>query len=520
MEETKYVNVAQEEREGTEGLGGTTTDEAITTDEDGQSTEDSPLMTDSTPSTPALEAFATPPESRMPSRPATACSNTKEQPGEARRIARRQSRAESNKSGRSGSTPRQERTGSNEKQERLSQSDEDVFPEGGTRAWLVAAGTAAILFCSLGYTNSFGVFQAYYMRNQLSDHTPDDISWIGSIQAFLVFASGAIGGPVFDRYGAWVIRPAAGLYIFSIMMTSLCHEYWQFMLAQGVLSGIANGLIMFPAMAATPQYFCKRRGAAMGLAIAGSSVGAVIFPIVLSELLDRLGFGWAVRICAFIMIPLLIFSAFAVKARLPPRKTRFFLWTAFRDPLYVFLILGVMFMFIGMFIPMFYLPTFGIAHGMDQNLAGYLVAIINGASVPGRIIPGILGDKLGRINILFFAGLLTGIMIFCWTQATTNAGIIVFAACYGLTSGAIISGGSVVFTLCPKSPKEIGTYMGMGISIASVAVLIGPPVSGALLNEYHGFTQISVFGGSVCMAGVVFTMIAKYFSKEGLLGLV
>lgn len=84
------------------------------------------------------------------------------------------------------------------------QPPEHDFPEGGLRAWLVAAGTAGILFCTLGYSNSFGVFQAYYIHNQLRDHSPDDISWIGSIQIFLVFALGVIGGPIFDRYGAWV----------------------------------------------------------------------------------------------------------------------------------------------------------------------------------------------------------------------------------------------------------------------------------------------------------------------------
>lgn len=30
------------------------------------------------------------------------------------------------------------------------------FPEGGARAWGVAAGAAGVLFCTLGYVNSFG----------------------------------------------------------------------------------------------------------------------------------------------------------------------------------------------------------------------------------------------------------------------------------------------------------------------------------------------------------------------------
>jgi hypothetical protein len=83
---------------------------------------------------------------------------------------------------------------------------DDDYPDGGLKAWLVAAGAAGIFFCTMGYANSFGVFQAYYMYHQLPEHSADEISWIGSIQTFCMLAMGAVGGPLFDRYGAWV-RP-------------------------------------------------------------------------------------------------------------------------------------------------------------------------------------------------------------------------------------------------------------------------------------------------------------------------
>jgi hypothetical protein len=81
---------------------------------------------------------------------------------------------------------------------------DDDYPDGGLRAWLVAAGAAGIFFCTMGYANTFGVFQAYYMYHQLPEHSADEISWIGSIQTFFMLAMGAVGGPLFDRYGAWV----------------------------------------------------------------------------------------------------------------------------------------------------------------------------------------------------------------------------------------------------------------------------------------------------------------------------
>ncbi len=85
-------------------------------------------------------------------------------------------------------------------------SKSNEFPDGGLRAWLVAVGAATAFFCTLGFTNSFGVFQAYYEFHQMPNEPADNIAWIGGIQAFLIFAVGAFAGPLFDRYGAWVSR--------------------------------------------------------------------------------------------------------------------------------------------------------------------------------------------------------------------------------------------------------------------------------------------------------------------------
>lgn len=292
------------------------------------------------------------------------------------------------------------------------------------------------------------------------------------------------------------------------------------MLAQGILTGVANGLLMFPAMSAVPQWFDKKRGAAMGIAIAGSSLGAVIFPIVLSNLLTKtdLGFGWSVRITAFVMVPVLAFSAVTIRARLPPRKTKFFLWSSFKSQLYVMLIASMFFGMIGMFVPLFLLPSYAITNGMSESLASYMVAIINGASIFGRIIPGVLGDKFGRINTLIAASLATSLVIFCWLEADTNAGIIGIAAAFGFSSGAIVSGGSVAITLCTDDPKNIGTYMGVGMAIASFSALLGPPVSGAMLDKYAGFDEVIYFAGAMTMFGALLAVVAKSKSPVGLFG--
>jgi multisubunit Na+/H+ antiporter MnhB subunit len=80
----------------------------------------------------------------------------------------------------------------------------EAAPDGGLQAWLVVTGAAFVFFCGLGYNNSFGVFQEYFISHQLQHKSPDDISWIGSLSSFLQLGAGLVGGPLFDRYGAMV----------------------------------------------------------------------------------------------------------------------------------------------------------------------------------------------------------------------------------------------------------------------------------------------------------------------------
>ncbi|EAW11604.1 MCT family MFS transporter [Aspergillus clavatus NRRL 1] len=396
---------------------------------------------------------------------------------------------------------------------------EDEFPDGGWRAWGVAIGNAGVMFCTLGHVNTWGVYQAYYEVNQLQGHSPSAIAWIGSLQSFSIFAAALAGGPLFDRYGAKVIVPAAVVYLFSVFMTSLCKEYWQFMLAQGVLGGMANGFTMSPSMAATPQYFKRKRGAAMGVAVAGSSLGGVILPIALNRFLTTttLGFGWSVRILGFIMLGVLVPSCLLIRARLPPRKSQFLLHSAFKELPYALLVACMFFLFLGMFPLLFLTPSFAIAQGMSTTLAFYTQSILNAASFPGRIVPAILSDRLGRQNVLAAAGLSSGILALCWQRVEGNAGIIVFAVMYGFCSGAIISGGSVSLASCPSDPKNIGTYMGMGMGVSSIAALIGPPISGALVDRYHGFAQVADFCGVVSLFGGVLALMVKVVSGHSLL---
>lgn len=280
------------------------------------------------------------------------------------------------------------------------------------------------------------------------------------------------------------------------------------------------GFLQLPAIAAVSQYFDKKRAAALAVVISGSSIGGIVIPIVLSKMLNgsSLGFGWSVRVIGFLVIPFLAFAVVAIKPRLPPRKTKFWIPLAYRDRTFILLIVSLFFMFIGMFAPLFFIPTYAVTRGMSPTLAGYMCAILNAASTFGRIIPGVLADKYGRLNVFAAGGLVSGVIIFCMNSAKSDAAVIVYSVAFGFSSGAIISGASAAFTLCCKDPRDLGTYMGMGLSLSALGGLIGPPVNGAIINNYGGFFQASMFSGAVCLFGGLIALLTKLTTPQGLLG--
>lgn len=196
------------------------------------------------------------------------------------------------------------------------------YPEGGFTAWLVVVGSFAMQACTFGMMSSVGVFQSHWQTHQLASYSPSSIGWISSVFVFLNFALGVQVGPLFDRYGPRFIMGIGSLfYALSIFLLGSCEKYYQFMLCFGLLGGFGSALVSTPSLAALAHWFRKRRGTANGLAMVGSSLGGVIFPIALQPALVRLGWAWTLRALGLIFLFFLALGNICIKSRLP-RKTQ------------------------------------------------------------------------------------------------------------------------------------------------------------------------------------------------------
>ncbi|KZL81375.1 mfs monocarboxylate [Colletotrichum incanum] len=389
-------------------------------------------------------------------------------------------------------------------------------PESSPLAWLCVAGSFMFLYPSYGFMQSVGTVQSYLQLNQLSAYSSRDLGWISGIFTSLGLLLGIQAGPLMDAYGTKLLAPiSVVLYVPVFFVMGECTEYWHFILCLGVLGGIGGALTSTVAVAVIGKLFNRRKGLAMGVALSGSSFGGVTISMMLRSILPRLGWQWSMRIMGFLVLGIMILGAicFLPYPRLsapvsgaPVGKTGAMLdFSAFQSPPFGFMTMGLFLLEFVLFGITGLLPTFAITVGFGSDVGFSLVAILNGTSCFGRIMTGVIGDKLGHLNILLamisITIVFTGVVFVPFGTKHIGA-LYAFAALWGYGSGSFLSSTPVCLGKTCE-PKDYGRYLGTMNFFVSFSLLVTVPIGGQMLESMggtalSGFYLAVIFLGGVC----------------------
>ena len=256
-------------------------------------------------------------------------------------------------------------------------------PDGGLEAWLVTAGCWCAFFVTFGWLNCIGVFQDYYQQDLLKNYSSSTVAWISSTQTCMMFAGGLLFGKLFDSYGPrYELLVGSFLHVFGLMMTSISTQYYQIFLAQALCSAAGASCVYYACAGSISTWFSKKRSTAFGIAASGSSLGGVLFPIMVFRLIPEVGFPWAMRIVAFLILGLLIVTNVTVKSMLSHTPKPFAI-TEYLSPLketpFALLVASMTIFSFGLFLPFNYLIIQAQANGMSVRLSEYMLPILNAA---------------------------------------------------------------------------------------------------------------------------------------------
>lgn len=377
-------------------------------------------------------------------------------------------------------------------------------PDGGAIAWIQVGAASVLFFNTWGLINAFGAFQSYYHATLLANEASNaSIAWIGTLTSFLLCASPLAWGPVFDRVKSdsmlrAVVTTATAVVVTGLVATSICTDYWQLVLAQGLCCGIGGGMLFLTAVAVLPEWFTRRRPFAIGLAGAGGSVGGILYPLIFEGVQIRLGFGWSVRVIGLVvlatqMIPCAVIrrrprtahlgrqadveSSSAVGADIVDISTNAANFHQICDEVtahfkallsdrpFTIFNFGTFFGFAGQYIPFFFLDQYAdfstpIANdaGMDPTSPTILLSstptmpplltlllFLNLGGLPGRIIPSLLAsiypEYLPPLHLLALTSATGASLAFLWPALPPDnlSLLVLWSLCYGFCSGAFVS---------------------------------------------------------------------------------
>ncbi|KIK62695.1 hypothetical protein GYMLUDRAFT_164197 [Collybiopsis luxurians FD-317 M1] len=391
-------------------------------------------------------------------------------------------------------------------------------PDGGLRAWLVVLGAMASTFTTFGYVNAWGVFQEYYQQNTLKDSTPSNIAWIGSIQYALVFLPGLPIGRLFDLgYFRSILLAASALLILATFLIPECKEYWQFLLCQGLATGLACGAFFGPVTAVLAMWFKKRRSLALGLFATGSSIGGTVIPIAIKNLIPVIGFTWTVRIVGFILLAGLVLANLALKRRVPAAAHsegvfNLQMFKPFRTPAFTVYCLSSFFIYLGFYTLLTYVSVTATSIGISESFSFYLVSIANASSGVGRVWAGLCGDKIGAMNVLVPFTALTGVMTCIWPFMRSNGALVAVVVLYGFSSGsygALVSVPVIETLEQGDAGRDLGRRIGLLMTFLACGGLLGPPLSGIVFKT-RGVEAMGIYAGCMIIFGVVLMCIPRF----------
>ena len=173
------------------------------------------------------------------------------------------------------------------------------------------------------------------------------------------------------------------------------------------------------------------------------------------------------------------------------------------EPVFACTTLGIFCIEWGLFVPLTYISSYALHHGMPKGLSYQLLAILNVGSFFGRWVPGYISDYTGRFNTMIVTVLMCLLSVSClWLPANGNTAMTVsFAFVFGFSSGSNIGLTPVCVGQTCKT-ENYGRYYATAYTV----------VSFGYVYDSISFC-LSVPKGSIFLSFVCFYLSYLYESK-------
>ncbi|OAN13836.1 hypothetical protein A3K86_13835 [Photobacterium jeanii] len=388
-----------------------------------------------------------------------------------------------------------------------------------SRLWTLF-GTILTQF-ALGSVYTWSLFNAP-LANKL-DAPVSQVAFSFGILSLSLAVASSVSGKLQERFGVRKVTISAGIMLgLSLIITAYAPNLFILYVVAGFLVGFADGTGYLMTLSNCVKFFPERKGVASACAIGAYGLGSLGFKYINMYFLTHSGVYmtfsvWGIIAMCCVVIGGLMMRDAPIQAPAANEasaqgtaSTEFTLAEAFKTS--QFWMLSLIFLTVCMS----GLYVIGVAKDIGENFvhlntaaAATSVAIIAVCNLSGRLVLGVLSDKIARIRVISIALIICLVGVVCLRlvsleQSSFYLAIACIAFSFGGTITVFPSLVSDFFGLNNLTKNYGFIYLGFGI---------GSFVGSVIASVFGGFTATFSVMLALVVISIVFSLIVKLPSK-------
>ena len=384
--------------------------------------------------------------------------------------------------------------------------------------WVIVAAGALITCVAMGAMFALPVYLQPIAEE--TGWTRAGISAAMTVGFIVMGVAGFGWGTLSDRIGArTVVLFASVLLGAGLLLASSATDLLVFQFAYGGLVGASGGAFFAPIMAATVGWFEKHRSLAVSLVSVGAGVAPMVVTPFAGLLIQTYGWRSAMMMTAVGAVILLVPAALlirrppataeapaaaanpAVPAERRPSSAR----AALRTPQFIVLATTFFLCCAAHSGPIFHTVSYAMICGASALAAASIYSVEGVAGLFGRLIFGVLADKLGVRRVIVGGLVLQAVGIYTYIYVTQLTDFYMLAVVLGMAYGGVMP----LYAVLARDyfgPHVMGTVLGAATMTSSIGMAFGPVGGGWLYDTFGSYHWLYVASAAVGIAAAAMAL--------------
>lgn len=389
--------------------------------------------------------------------------------------------------------------------------------------WVIVAAGALITCVAMGSMFALPVY-----LQPMADETGwtrAGISGAMTVGFIVMGVAGFVWGTLTDRIGARpVVLIAAVMLGLGLFIASRASDLLVFQFAYGGLVGASGGAFFAPLMATTVAWFEKNRSLAVSLVSLGGGIAPMVMTPLATVLIEMQGWRNAMMLTAIVATAIIAPAGFLIRRApaaasaptafgedtpTPAATGGSSILSVIRKPQFIVLA-AVFFLCCGAHSgPIFHTVSYAMLCGATALQAASIYSVEGLAGLFGRVIFGVLGDRLGVKRVIIGGLVLQAIGIYTYIYVGELTQFYMLAAVLGLAYGGVMP----LYAVLARDyfPAHVmGTVLGGITMTSSIGMAFGPVGGGWIFDTFGDYHWLYVSSAAI---GIAAALVALTFPR-------